>query len=94
MIKKEETERLIHEHLYRHDSGKVAIDIPNVRLDFKETYFYFGVTPSGNVKLGEIISSGPQGYKWRNKVGKVEKWKGDTNLKVGSGTGTNILRLD
>ena len=91
-LSKERTEKLIRKHLFTY-RGKKAIKIPNYALDYSVIYLYRGITPSGNVKLEEIVLEGPNKIKTKNKIGKVYFYKGKWTLKVGRGTGTNILRL-
>lgn len=88
-----DTEALIKPHIstYR---GKKAISMENGRLDFKATFIYLGVTPQGNVKLGDIHSEGPQGVEYKNKIAKIRNIGGKKTLALGSGRGSDNYYLD
>ena len=94
VTKAERTWKLMRKHLRSH-RGYTVINIPNVYLNFKAMHVFQKVLPSGNVKLGEIYHSGPDGIKFVNKIGKITKSPktGRWELKLGRGTGTNILIL-
>lgn len=92
-MNKKETEQLIAPHIFNY-RGYRAIAMENAGLDFKQTLIFLGVTPSGNVKLGEIYQEGPDGIKFRNKIAKVRMIGGDKTLALGSGRGTDNYYLD
>jgi hypothetical protein len=93
MVLKEEIQRLIEPHIvdYR---GKKAIALENGRLDFKQTYLFYGITPQGNVILGEIIQEGPNGMKIKRKIAKIRVIGDKKTLTIGSGRGTDNYYLD
>ncbi|MFW5794150.1 MAG: hypothetical protein ACOCV1_01585 [Bacillota bacterium] len=93
MNKKQQTEKLIRPHIFMF-KGRKAIAMESATLDFKRTLIYKGVTPSGNVKLGEIIFSGPAGIKTKNRIAKVRKIGGKKVLALGSGRGSSNYYLD
>jgi len=50
--------------------GNKIFEMENSRLDFKSDFVFKGITDSGNVKLGDVFMSSPEGLKTKNIVGK------------------------
>ena len=50
--------------------GNKIFEMESSRLDFKSAFVYHGVTPSGSVKLGEVVMSSPEGIKTRAIIAK------------------------
>ncbi len=92
-LNKEEAESLISPHIFNY-RGLKAIKLESGRLDFEQTYIYYGVTSTGNVRLGEITSEGPEGIKTINKLGKIRIIGEKKTLTIGSGRGTDNYYLD
>ena len=92
-MNKQEVENLLQNHIFDY-RGRPAIEMENAGLDFKMTLLYYGVTSSGNVKLGEIYSEGPEGIKAKNKIAKIRIIGGKKTLALGSGRGTDNYYLD
>ena len=91
--KQRETLKLIKPHLFNY-RGRKAINMENGGLSFSQTLIFKNITPSGNVKLGEIIQSGPSGIKTINKIAKVRIISGKKVLVLGSGRGTDNYYLN
>ncbi len=68
--RKKAIEKLVTPKLKVDRFGNKIFEMDNARLDFKAPFVFKGVTKSGNVKLGEIIMSSPEGIKTRNIIGK------------------------
>lgn len=76
----QQIQELIRSRVYKDESGRECIALGNCRLDFEQEYLFFGFTKSGNVKLGEVYSSGPEGVNFRGRIGKVEVLEGEIKL--------------
>jgi hypothetical protein len=63
-------EKLVTPKLKVDKFGNKIFEMENARLDFKAPFVFKGVTKSGNVKLGEVVQSSPEGIKTRNIIGK------------------------
>ena len=59
--------------------GNKVIKLENSRLDFEHEYIFLGMTAK-TIKLGEIVSEGPNGKKWIGKRAKIEN--NITSLKI------------
>lgn len=92
-MEKKEVEELIKPHIFKY-KGKDAIAMESGRLDFKATFIYLGVTPSGNVRLGKIYQEGQDGVKYIGKTAKVRIIGDKKTLALGSGKGTDNYYLD
>lgn len=68
--RKKAIEKLVTPKLKVDRFGNKIFEMDNARLNFKAPFVFKGVTKSGNVKLGEIIMSSPEGIKTRNIIGK------------------------
>jgi hypothetical protein len=68
--RKKAIEKLVTPKLKVDKFGNKIFEMDNARLDFKAPFVFKGVTKSGNVKLGEIVMSSPEGIKTRNIIGK------------------------
>ncbi len=68
--KQEFMEGLVTPKLKVDKFGNKIFEMENARLDFKAPFVFKGVTKSGNVKLGEVVQSSPEGIKTRNIIGK------------------------
>ena len=63
----------ILKHIYKNADGQDTIRLRHYALDFSAEYLFFGFTGTGNLKLGDVYSHGPDGVKWLNKIGKVSQ---------------------
>lgn len=59
-------------HKNRH--GDSVISLENSRLDFSSEYLFRGFTANG-IALAEAMGGGPEGIRWKNRMGKVETRK-------------------
>jgi len=66
-----DVKRFIEDHVYE-ELGRKLIKIPNSRLDFSGEFVFEGFTKTGQVKLAQIIGSGPDGLKTRRVFGKID----------------------
>lgn len=68
--RKKMMEELIKHKLKTDKFGNKILEMDNSRLDFKGSFVYQGVTKSGNVKLGNIWMSSPEGLKTKTVIAK------------------------
>lgn len=72
----------ILKEVFENSHGNKVIALENSRLDFNQEMIFLGFTKTGNLKLGEVHSSGPQGQKWNNKRGKVTVSDNEIEISV------------
>lgn len=71
-------------HTNRHGTKVIALD--NYAKDFKSEFAFLGFTKNGKkIKLGEIYYSGPDGEKWKNKIGDVIIEAGKVRIRTDGG---------
>lgn len=63
-------EKLIRPKLTVDKFGNKIFSMENSRLDFSEDFVFKGVTKAGNVKLGDVFKSSPEGLTTKNIVGQ------------------------
>lgn len=63
---------LIESNVYQGDFGYNYIKIPSSTLDFSSEFIFMGFTPSGRIRLGEIVFSGPSGIKYLGRLARFD----------------------
>lgn len=81
----QQIKQLIEKEVWIDKDNSPVISMENCRLDFKQTYLFFGFTKSGNVKLGEIYSWGQNKKEWKNRIAKVEEYEDKIRVSVDGG---------